>query len=283
MDGTRFKPAASPQTQAIGAARVAFRRVGSQTRISVLEQRHPLRVLLPDAPDDEIPLAVLANVSGGIVGGDRLEVAAAAESGAAVMITSQAAEKVYRSIGAVATIDNALSVGGGAWLEWLPHETILFDRARLRRRMRVDVAPSGKLLAGEIVVFGRAKHGERVTQGHLHDHWEVRSNGRLIWCDAMRLDGDIGAELAHPMRFGGARAFATLIYAGADAGAVLESARGLLADGRDGAATRIDSLVIARFLSASPSRLRRAYGALWARLRAQAGGLQSRLPRIWEI
>ena len=283
MDGTKFRPAEAPRARTDGAARVAFRREGSQTRICVLDQRHPLRVLLPDAPDDGIRLAVLANVSGGIVGGDRLEFTAAIESGAAVMITGQAAEKVYRSTGATATIDNALSVGEDAWLEWLPQETILFDRARLRRNIRIDVTASGKLLAGEIIVFGRAEYGERLSHGHLQEHWEIRHGGRLTWCDMLRLEGDIGAELAHPMRFGGARACGTLVYVGVDAAAALDLARDELAGRRDGAATRIEGLVIVRFLSASAIQLRQAYGALWARLRAHAAGLPARLPRIWGI
>jgi urease accessory protein len=283
VDGTRFKPEANRRATTNGAARIVFRRDGSRTRVSRLEQRHPLRVLFPDAPDDGVGLAVLANVSGGIVGGDRLEFAAELEPGASVMITTQAAEKVYRSTGATATIDSALSVGDQAWLEWLPHETILFDRARLLRNKRIDVAASGRLLAGEIVVFGRAEHGERLCQCHLRDQWEIRHCGRLIWCDALRLEGDIGGELAHPMRFGGARAYGTLIYMGTDAAAMLDLVRGQIDSCRESAATRIANLVIVRFLSASTSRLRQAYGGLWARLRARAAGLPAHLPRIWAI
>jgi urease accessory protein len=287
VDDARFKAAPGIEAQAgapsmVGAARLAFHRVGAQTRLGVLEQRHPLRVLFPDAHDDELPLAVLANVSGGVVGGDRLEVSAAVEQGASAMITSQAAEKIYRSSGATAAIDNTLSVGEGAWLEWLPHETILFDRARLARTMRVTLAPTGRLLAGEIMVFGRARSGERVTTGYLRDAWEIRRGGRLVWCETMLLDGDIGGALGHAMRFGGACAAATLVYSGPEAGAILEDVRGWLGPRADAAATRLDGLVVVRWLSASPKRLRGSYGALRARLRAKIAGLPARLPRIWE-
>lgn len=283
MDGTRFKPEANRHATTNGAARLVFRRDGSRTRVSSLEQRHPLRVLFPDSPDEGIGLAVLANVSGGIVGGDRLECMAALEPGTSVMITTQAAEKVYRSTGATATIDNGLSVGDQAWLEWLPHETILFDRSRLVRNIRIDVAASGGLLAGEIIVFGRAEHGERLSQCYLRDQWEIRQCGRLTWCDTLCLEGDIGGELAHAMRFGGARAYGTLIYLGTDAAAMLELTRGQIDECGESAATRIGNLMIVRFLSASTSRLRQAYGALWARLRSRAAGLPARLPRIWAI
>jgi urease accessory protein len=105
----------------------------------------------------------------------------------------------------------------------------------------------------------------------------------LIWCDALRLEGDIGGELAHPMRFGGARAYGTLIYMGTDAAAMLDLVRGQIDGCSESAATRIANLVIVRFLSASTSRLRQAYGGLWARLRARAAGLPAHLPRIWAI
>ncbi len=113
-------------------------------------------------------------------------------------------------------------VGEGAWLEWLPQETILFARSRLRRRVTARVAATGRLLAAEMLVFGRVARGERWTGGALRERWRIERAGALAWYDAMRLDGD---AIGRPAGFAGAEAFATVLYVGADAERHLPLAR----------------------------------------------------------
>ncbi len=122
-------------------------------------------------------------------------------------VTTQAAEKIYRSLGPETRIDIALTVGADAWLEWLPQETILFDRARLARRTGRRGRRTGGSLAGEMLVFGRRRAASAFTRGRLHDRWQVWRDGRLVWADAAAtLDGDIAARLDAPFGFGGAAA-----------------------------------------------------------------------------
>lgn len=264
-----------------GIAKVAFQRRGEATALADLHQKPPLRVLFPWA-DDPLPLAVLANTAGGLVGGDRMATEVTIGPGAAASVTAQAAEKVYRSTGADTIVSNRLIAQEGAWLEWLPQETIIFDRGRLRRAMRVDLAADARVLAGEILVFGRIARGECVTTGLIRDAWEIRRDGRLIWADALHLDGDIGAALTAPACFGGSIAYATLIYAGPDGAAYLDALREAMGDS-EGAATCVASLLVARWLSADPYRLRQEFGRAWCILREQARGLPPHLPRIWHV
>ena len=263
-----------------GVADVSFERRDGKTVLVGLHQKPPLRLLFPRT-DDPLPLAVLANTAGGLVGGDRMATHVKVGAGAAVTVTAQAAEKVYRSLGAETVVNNRLMTDEGAWLEWLPQETIVFDRARLRRRMRIDLSADARVLAGEILVFGRVARGERVTSGLLHDAWEVRRDGRMVWADALHLDGDIQATLAAPASFGGGLAYATMIYAAPDGAAHLEALREMV--GEDGAATCVGSLLIARWLSPDPYRLRQAFGRTWRSLRQQARGLPAQLPPIWYV
>ena len=146
-----------------GAARLVFARRGT-TRLARLFQKAPLRVLMPRPAPGEPPCAVLLNTSGGIVGGDALQVEVHLEAGAAAVITSQAAEKAYRSAGADATLDVALELADGAWLEWLPQETILFDGARLRRRLRVDAAAQARLRSHGHAGLRAARAGRAVPE-----------------------------------------------------------------------------------------------------------------------
>jgi urease accessory protein len=218
-----------------GLARVHVRNAGGETRLALLEQRTPLRVLFPQVPAGEVPEAALINTGGGVVGGDRLAIEIVAGAGTRLRATSQAAEKVYRSAGPASTLQVRLSAGQDAWLEWLPQETILFDRCSFRRQILLELAPSARLLAGEITILGRSAHGERLSSGSIRDRWAVRSGGRLLWADALRLEGELETCLEAPFGFAGAKALATLVYAAEDARRWLEPARGLIgAEGTHG-------------------------------------------------
>jgi urease accessory protein len=252
------------------------------TDVARLFQRGSLRVLRPNVPAREPACAVLLNTSGGIVGSDALEIEARLAPGAAAVVTSQAAEKVYRSVGALSTVDVRLALDEHAWLEWLPQETILFDGARLRRRLALDLAASARLLAADMLVFGRRARGERFEHGLLHDRWEVRIGGRLVWADALRLADGPGALLAAPFGFAGAGAAATAIYVAPDAPDRLELARALIQhpDVRSGA-TCMASVLILRWLGEDPGSVRDALRGFWARFRHTVAGLPERVPAIW--
>jgi urease accessory protein len=266
-----------------GIAELRFARRYGGTSLSHLFQHAPCRVLFPNSPTDDLPLAVLLTTSGGLAGGDRLRLAIGAESGARAAVTTQAAEKIYRSLGPDARIEIALTVGGDAWLEWLPQETILFDRARLARRTTVEVAAEGRLLAAEMIVFGRTARDECFASGSLNDRWSVRVDGRLRWLDAIRLEGDIADRLDAPAGFGRATAIATAIYVGADAEALLPLARALALDSEVRAgATLVNGILLTRFLGADARLVRADLAAYLAHLRRAAVGLPATVPRLWQ-
>jgi len=267
-----------------GQARIAYRGAGAASRLAGLFQTDPLRVLFPNVAADEMPCAALVTTSGGLVGGDRLSIEAAVGAASAARVAGQAAEKVYRSTGADVTIDVALSAEPGGWLEWLPQETILFDGARLRRTTTVSVAGDARILAGEIVVFGRTAMGEAVHRGLLHDTWHVCRDGRGVWADALHIDDRFQHILATPAGFGGAVAAATVVYTGPDAQDHLTAVRDRLHDGdcRAGA-TVVNGVLIVRFLAADALVLRDGFGGFWAWSRHRAGGWSAALPRLWSV
>jgi urease accessory protein len=266
-----------------GATELRFARRDGVTSLAHLFQRAPCRVLFPNSPADDLPLAALLTTSGGLAGGDRIRISVGADEGAQAVITTQAAEKIYRSLGPETRIDIALTVGADAWLEWLPQETILFDRARLARRTTAEIEPGGRLLATEMIVFGRTARGERLSAGLLHDRWSVRVAGRLVWVDAIRLDGDIASRLDAPAGFDGATAIATAIYVGADAPSLLPLARALALDSDSRAgATLVDGILLARFIGRDARVLRADLARYLADLRRAAAGLPARVPRLWQ-
>ena len=265
-----------------GVAELVFGQRGT-THLARLFQKSPLRVLVPRPAPGEPPCAVLLNTSGGIVGGDALRVAVRLEAGTAAVVTTQAAEKAYRSAGAEATVEVDLDLADETWLEWLPQETILFEGARLRRRLRVDLGLRARLMAADMLVFGRRARGEQFQTGFFSDRWEVRIGRRLVWADALRLAPDPGALLEAPFGFAGAGAFATCIHVAADAGDRIRLALDLAeaADVRAGV-TCIGPVLVVRWLAADPAPLRQLLQRFCARFRHVVGGLPERAPAIWQ-
>jgi urease accessory protein len=266
-----------------GGARVRLRDDDGTTRLAELWHHDPMRVLMPRSIGDEIPHVVLLNTAGGLVGGDRVSVAIDAGPGARVLVTGQAAEKVYRSDGPLAEIANTLAIGDGGWLEWMPQETILFDGCRLDRRLRLDLAGGARCLAAEMVVFGRRARGETVERAIFADRWDLRRDGRLQWSDALAIGPEAGTQLRGAFAFAGAAAMATLVYAARDAARHLDGLRALLAEQSGIAATCLGEVLVLRALASDPAPLRRDLARVWRHLRVEAGGLPAVLPRLWHI
>ncbi len=160
----------SPQ-RAFGRLRVAFARRDALTALAVLRQEGCLKARHPRPEPGAIAETVLLNTSGGITGGDDLGIDIRAGAGTRLVVTTQAAERLYRATPASppATIRTRLTAAAGATLEWLPQETILFDACRADRTLSVDLAPSARFLGVESLLFGRQASGETMRRAWLTD------------------------------------------------------------------------------------------------------------------
>ena len=263
-----------------GVAEVSFAQVDGGTRLKHLYQSDPCRVLFPRQADGTPKEAVIVTTSGGVVGGDRLTFEIGASADCVATVTTQAAEKIYRAAGADSEIDVSISADDCGFLEWMPQETILFDGARLRRRTRLDVGGTARVLAGEIVVFGRRARDEKFTYGFLHDDWRIFKDGRLVWADALHLEGAIDDRIADVHAFDGAAAVATAIYAAPDAAAHLETARELIGEG---GASCVDGILVIRMVNGDAAALRAGFARFWKNFRHETAGLPATLPRVWEV
>jgi urease accessory protein len=116
----------------------------------------------------------------------------------------------------------------------------------------------------------------------LHDAWRITRAGRLIWADALHLEGDLERLRTAPFGFGTSVACATLVYVAADASQQLVEARRLL-NGcplRCGA-TSLDGIMLVRIMADDASELRTTVMNLIAGIRAAAASLPARVPRVW--
>lgn len=273
-DSTRASSATFAANRAQGAVRVGVHLQDGVTRRGSLHESGSLRVRFP-SPEAEGLSGVFVNTAGGIAGGDRFDIDIAAGEGTRLTLTTAAAEKVYRAPGAAAHLGIALKVEAGARLAWLPQETILFDRARIVRRIDIDLAEDASLLLCEIVVFGRAAMGEKMLHGEFVDRWRLRRGGRLVFAETVRLDGDIGEKLARPAIAKGGVAIGTaLIVPGDDA--LVERIREMSETfGGEVGISCWNGFAMARFCAQDAARLRADMMAVLGR----ASG--TTLPRLW--
>lgn len=262
--------------RASGRAGVSFRTDAGTTRLERLFQEGCAKIRLPRAIDGNVPQAILINTAGGLTGGDRFVAEVDLAPGASACITTQACERIYRSTGDDAVVTNQLRLAAGSQLAWLPQETILFDGGRLTRRLEADLEGDAELVAVEAVLFGRMAMGETLRSGRLADRWRVRRDGRLLFADDLRFEGDIAAQLAPQAVMGGRQAMATVLFAGSAPERFLEAARQII--GPAGGASAWNGKFLARLLEETGLALRRRLEPLLTLL---MGGRA--LPKVWQL
>jgi urease accessory protein len=258
----------------VGEIALAVATSHGATRRAHVREEGSLRVRCPGPPADELE-AVIVNTAGGVAGGDRLGLDVRVGPGARLVVTTAAAEKVYRTLAPPARIDVRLEVGAGGALAWLPQETILFDRSRLERSIEIDLAEDARLILAEAIVFGRSGMGETVDESALFDRWRVRRNGRLIHAEALRLEGDVAGRLkAAAVARGGIALATVLVVPGDDATAATVRSLTDRYRGEVGVSAW-NGLAVARLCAADGATLRSDLVALLTALRGGA------LPRLW--
>jgi urease accessory protein len=260
--------------RAVGAVRFDVHQVDGVTRRRHLHESGSLRVRFP-SPEQEGLSAVFVNTAGGTAGGDRFAIDIATGEGSRLTVTTAAAEKVYRSHGPVAQLDITLKAATHSHLAWLPQETILFDRARVARRIDIDLADSASLLLCEIVVFGRAAMGERMVQGNFTDRWRLRRGGALVFAETVRLSGDIAEKLSRPAIANGGAAIGTALIVPGDEALVARTREAADSFGSEVGISAWNGFAMARFCAQDASRLRADMMTVLGRASGAA------LPRLW--
>jgi urease accessory protein len=269
VNGTIFA-----DNRAVGRLALGVKAAAGLTRRARVHEEGPLRVRFPGAPAGEAE-AVLVNTAGGMAGGDRFELGFDVGNGARLLVTTAAAEKVYRTMGPDTTIDMAVTVASGAALAWLPQETILFDGACLRRRIDVELAPDARVLLAEATIFGRSGMGETVRAGRLFDRWRIRRAGRLLHVEGINLDGPIAEKLAAPAIARDGIAMATVLAAPGEDAMVDAVRRHAERFRGEVGASAWNSIAVVRLVARDGAVLRHDLAIVLAAMRGGA------LPRLW--
>ncbi|ACS57560.1 urease accessory protein UreD [Rhizobium leguminosarum] len=262
--------------RAEGRGHLAAKLFDGRTRIRELYQEGAAKIRLPDTFDASME-AVIINTAGGLTGGDRMDWSVDAGPGTRIDVTTQACEKIYKASAGIAEVATSIKVGAQARVDWLPQETILFDRAALFRRLDVDLDESAEFLAVEAVLLGRKAMGEAVVSGLFRDRWRIRRSGQLIHAEELRLSEGVAALAARRAVLGGQVAFATLLYAGPLSEAYLSKVRPLV-EGSMGGASAWNGKLVVRLAAADGFSLRKILIPVISALRNGAP-----VPKVWNL
>ncbi|WP_376871106.1 urease accessory protein UreD [Albirhodobacter sp. R86504] len=276
LDRHPFSNPASRMQRARGEAFVGLVSDAGRMRLTDLRQAGSAKAMLPRV--GTLPEVVFLNTSGGLTGGDEMSFALHLGAGGRAVATTQTAERAYRaSEGAPPAIMNVHhKVGAGAWLDWLPQETILYEASSLARHTIIDLEEGAGCMLVETVVLGRAAMGETLETLTFSDRREVRRKGKPVLIEPLHLD--TARLMRKTPAMIPARAFATLAIVGQGAEDAADRARSALTvEGVTAAVSGFDGKCIVRMMAADGWPLRRQILALMGVLRRDP------MPRVWQI
>lgn len=269
-------------------ARLELEIVDQSGRSRLGARRHvgPLRVQRPFYPEGDAPLHLyLLHPPGGLVGGDELEIAVRIRERARALVTTPAAQKLYRSEGRESRQRNSLHVESAGCLEWLPGETIVFDGARSMQQTKLELANGAACIAWDVGCLGRPASALHFSRGELRQSFEIWREREPLLVERTAVAG--GSELLNEA-FGYA-GFSTYgnLYAVPARAAVCSDLVPVLRDrlppidGVQFAVTSLGSVLVVRALGAGVERVRRVLVEAWQLLRPAVCDRVAHVPRIW--
>jgi urease accessory protein len=274
----------APSGDAAGwEARLELEYAARGDRTVAVRRRHsgPLTVQKPFYPEGAPCHVYVLHPPGGIVGGDRLELAVDVRDGGHALLTTPASTKFYRSAGPAATQVQRLSVAAGAALEWLPQDTILFDGCRAELDTRVDLALGGVFIGWEVLCLGRPASGEAYARGRCRQRLELWRDNSPLLLERAHLDGG-EPVLTAPWGLAGHGVTAMLVAAPANR-ETLDAVRETVAPatGELFGATLVDDVLVCRYLGAQAQAALRRFESAWRAVRPLLLNRPACPPRIW--
>jgi urease accessory protein len=147
----------------------------------------------------------VVNPTAGILEGDRLETAVAVGRGAALLVTTPSASRVFHMRSGEAVASQKFSVEAGGWLEFLPEPLVPHNASSFRQTTEIDVAEGGEIVFTDLLMPGRIARGETWAWSRLRLELAVRVGGELILRERLDQSGKEMRALAALARLGGER------------------------------------------------------------------------------
>jgi urease accessory protein len=191
----------------------AARRSHGRTVLAGQSFRAPYHLSKPywDA-DAGVLLVQVVNPTAGILAGDRLESEVHVAEGAALLLTTPSASRVFRMKSGSAACRQVFGVEAGGWLEVLPEPLVPHRGCSYHQTTRLAVAPGGGLFYADLLVPGRIAHGEAWGWDRLVLEIEARVGGSLVLRERFDQTGADLRTLAELAGSGPAACFGNAVF-----------------------------------------------------------------------
>ena len=182
------------------------------TILRTCQQQPPLRVVRSFETGTGGALVHLHNLSGGVLGGDKLLLEVEVGPEAYAQLTSTGATRLYRSRPheGVAVQTNRAVVAENGLLEYLPDSVIPFGGSRYRQETKIELATGAGLFWWETVAPGREAKGELFEYASLQLNLDLVGAGKPLISERVWLE-PAKRGLDSSVRLGGYRYFATFM------------------------------------------------------------------------
>ncbi len=254
------------------------------TKVQYCRAQAPLKVQRPFYPEGpQVCHSVMLHTAGGVVGGDRLAIDVQLRPHSHVLLTTAAANKIYRSNGLEAQQDVCIHVEPDALLEWLPQETIVFNQAVYRQNLRVELSPGASWLGWEITRFGRSARNEQFVEGNWRSQTEVWQQERPLWIDRQWLPGCL-ETWSSPHGLAGCPVVGSFAWVGQAVTAdFVTQVRQLGAEPQGVGVTRLQQGLLCRYRGHSSLEARQWFTQVWNLIRSATWNRPACPPRVWQI
>lgn len=166
-----------------------FSNLREKTVLRINKHKGPLRVQRPFYPEDYGRChCYILHPPAGVAGGDRLSIDIVADASTRVLITSPGAGKFYRCENKIGSLENKISVGKNASLDWLPQETLFFNGTRANVTTEIDMQSDARFVAWDIACLGRPASREVFDTGFIRQTLKITSNGVPQFIERTRID-----------------------------------------------------------------------------------------------
>jgi urease accessory protein len=145
----------------------------------------------------------VVNPTAGILEGDKLETEVAVRAGAALLVTTPSASRVFHMRSGEAVASQTFSVEAGGWLEFLPEPLVPHHASSFRQTTEIEVAEGGEIVFADLLMPGRIARGETWAWSRLRLELAVRVDGELILRERLDQSGEEMRALAALAGVGG--------------------------------------------------------------------------------
>lgn len=268
-----------------GKLRLRLNRNLTKTFVRDLVHEGPLRIQRPFYPEESGCAHIyLLHPPGGVAGGDRLSIEVEVSEKAHALVTAPAANKLYRSAGAECSVDQELVVEDGAFLEWLPQETIAFSGARAKLATIVRLEEGAIFFGWELMCLGRPASQESFECGSVDQRIEVWREETPLYVDRL-LVGENAPTIDAAWGLNKNYVTGTVVIACEAKGFedLVQSLLEQISKRIDGwlACSALRGVFVVRYVGKSVEECWKSFVALWKTVRPHLCGSSASPPRIW--